>query len=139
MLNLKSNRYNHHHQLVFLFFIVFTVCMCVPLFFFLFFLLLLLTTEVKDKVEGGLFLNVIISKSTAILKLLASKDEALLVRRDALLVLDLLLDIVNRIARLNLKGDGLTSKSLYKDLHDDNVFFVVAFFLVFIILLFNCC
>ena len=86
------------------------------------------TTEAENEVKGGLFLNVIISKGTAILKLLASKDEALLVRRDALLVLNLLLDIVNRIARLNLKGDGLTSKSLYKDLHDDNVFFVVAFF-----------
>ena len=132
-LNLKSNSLQSSSSISILFFIVITVC--VPLFFFF----LLLTTEAKDKVECGLFLNVIVSKSTAILKLLASKDEALLVRRDALLVLDLLLDIVNRIARLNLKGDGLTSKSLYKDLHDDNVFFVVAFFLVFIILLFNCC
>lgn len=125
-LNLKSNSLQSSSSSIsILFFLLLLLCVCVCLFFFFF---LLLTTEAKDKVEGGLFLNVIISKGTAILKLLASKDEALLVRRDALFVLNLLLDIVNRIARLNLKGDGLTSKSLYKDLHDDNVFFVVAFF-----------
>jgi hypothetical protein len=40
--------------------------------------------------------------------LLASEDETLLVRRDAFLVLDLGLDIVNGIAGLNLEGDGLS-------------------------------
>ena len=113
-LSLKSNSYNLHQLVLFYYFYLLILCVCTSFFFFL-----LLTTEAKDKVEGGLFLNVVVSKSTAILKLLASKDEALLVRRDALLVLDLLLDIVNRIARLNFKGDGLTSKSLYKDLHVD--------------------
>ena len=47
--------------------------------------------------EGGLLLDVIISKGAAILKLLASKDKALLVRRDALLVLDLSLDVVDGV------------------------------------------
>ena len=44
---------------------------------------------------------------TAVLELLAGEDEALLIRRNALLVLDLGLDIVNGIRRLDLKGDRL--------------------------------
>jgi hypothetical protein len=43
-------------------------------------------------VEGRLLLDVVVAKSAAILQLLAGEDEALLVGRDALLVLDLLLD-----------------------------------------------
>jgi len=49
--------------------------------------------------------------------LFSSEDEALLVRWDALLVLDLRLDIINSVARLDLQGDGLSGERLYKDLH----------------------
>ena len=59
--------------------------------------------------ECRLLLNVIIGQGAAIFKLLAGKDQALLVRRDALLILDLRLDVVDSIAGLNLKGDGLAS------------------------------
>jgi hypothetical protein len=52
-------------------------------------------------------LNVVVGKGTAVFKLLASEDQALLVRRDALLVLDLGLHIVDGIAGLDLKSDGL--------------------------------
>ncbi len=58
--------------------------------------------EAKDKVEGGLFLNVVICEGASVLKLLARKDEALLVRWNTLLVLNLGLDIVNRVRGLNL-------------------------------------
>ena len=75
------------------------------------------TTEAEDKVEGGLLLDVVVSKGPAILQLLASKDEALLVRGNALLVLDLGLDIVDGIRRLHLEGDGLAGQSLHEDLH----------------------
>ena len=51
--------------------------------------------EMKHQMEGGLLLDAILGESVAILKLLASKDEALLVRGDALLVLDLGLDGLN--------------------------------------------
>ena len=61
--------------------------------------------------ESGLLLDVVIGKSAAILELLSSKDEALLVRGDALLVLDLGLDIINRVGRLHLKGDGLATEN----------------------------
>jgi hypothetical protein len=65
------------------------------------------TTEAQDQVESGLLLDVVVGEGTAILKLLASKNQALLVRRDALLVLDLGLDIVDGVAGLHLKGDSL--------------------------------
>lgn len=52
-------------------------------------------------------LNVVVGKSSAILKLLTSEDQSLLVGWDALLVLDLALDIVDRVRGLDLKGDGL--------------------------------
>ena len=75
------------------------------------------TTQTQDKVEGGLLLDVVVSEGTAILQLLASEDETLLVRRNALLVLDLGLDIVDGVRRLHLKGDGLARQCLHKDLH----------------------
>ena len=47
--------------------------------------------------EGGLLLDVVIGKGTAILKLLAGENQALLVRRNAFLILDLALDVVDGI------------------------------------------
>merc|ERR1712214_146098 len=67
--------------------------------------------------EGGLLLNVVVRKGPAILQLLSSKDQPLLVWGDALLVLDLGLDILNRVRRLHLQGDGLPGQSLDEDLH----------------------
>ena len=42
--------------------------------------------------KGTLFLNIIVRKGTAILKLLAGKNEMLLIRQDAFFVLNLRLD-----------------------------------------------
>jgi hypothetical protein len=64
-------------------------------------------------VKCRFLLDIVIGKGAAILKLLACKDEALLVGGNALLVLDLGLNIVDGIARLNLKGDGLAGQGLY--------------------------
>jgi len=68
-------------------------------------------------VEGALLLDVVVRKSAAILQLLASEDKPLLVRGDALLVLDLCLDVVNGVGGLHLEGDGLAGEGLHKDLH----------------------
>lgn len=57
-------------------------------------------------------LDVIVAQGTAILKLLAGENQALLVGGDSLLVLDLGLNIVDRIAGLDLKGDGLARQGL---------------------------
>merc|ERR1712225_57122 len=51
--------------------------------------LLTATTQAEHEVQSGLLLDVVILEGTAILELLASEDEALLVRGDAPLVLDL--------------------------------------------------
>jgi len=76
------------------------------------------TAKTEDEMEGGLLLDVVIRESAAVLELLASEDEALLIRRDALLILDLGLDVVNGVGRLDLKGDGLAGKGLNEDLHN---------------------
>jgi hypothetical protein len=65
------------------------------------------TAQAEDEVERRLLLDVVIRQGAAILELLACEDQALLVRRDALLVLDLGLDIVDGVGRLHLQGDGL--------------------------------
>ena len=67
--------------------------------------------------KGGLLLDVVIAQSAAVLKLLSSKDEALLIWGDSLLVLDLGLDVLDAVAGLDLKSDGLASKGLDEDLH----------------------
>ena len=67
--------------------------------------------------ERGLLLDVVVGEGAAVLKLLAGEDEALLVGRDALLVLDLGLHVINRVRWLDLEGDGLACERLDEDLH----------------------
>merc|ERR1711885_51055 len=67
--------------------------------------------------KGALLLDVVVRKSSSILKLLTSKDQPLLVWGNFLLVLDLGLHILNGVRWLNLQGDGLASEGLDKDLH----------------------
>ena len=69
------------------------------------------------KVKGRLFLDIVVGQGTTILKLLAGEDKALLIGWDALLVLNLGLDIVNGVRGLDLKGDGLSRQGLDEDLH----------------------
>lgn len=63
---------------------------------------------------GTNLLDVVVGQSSAILELFASKDQSLLVRGNTLLVLDLGLDIVDRIGGLDLKGNGLARQGLHK-------------------------
>ena len=67
--------------------------------------------------ERGILLDGIVLEGAVVLELLAGEDEALLIWWDSLLVLDLRLDVVYGIRRLNLKGDGLAGESLDEDLH----------------------
>lgn len=55
------------------------------------------TTEAENKVESRLLLDVVIREGAAILELLAGENQSLLVRRNTLLVLNLGLDIVDRV------------------------------------------
>ena len=67
--------------------------------------------------EGRLLLDVVVAESTAILKLLASEDQALLIGGNTFLILDLSLDVLDGVGRLNIQGDGLASQGLHEDLH----------------------
>ena len=58
---------------------------------------LLATAQAQHQVERGLLLNVVVCERPAVLKLLPRENEALLVRRNALLVLDLGLDVVDGV------------------------------------------
>jgi len=59
----------------------------------------LATTETEHEVESGLFLNVVILKSSSLLKLFAGENQTLLIGRDAFLVLDLGLDVIDCVKR----------------------------------------
>ena len=72
--------------------------------------------------EGGLLLDVVVRKSAAVLKLLTGENETLLIRRDALLVLDLGLDVLDGVGRLDVERNSFARQSLYEYLHAMNVF-----------------
>ena len=67
--------------------------------------------------ESGLLLDIIVGEGAAVLKLLAGEDQALLVRGNSFLVLDLAFDIIDRVRGLHLEGDGLPREGLDKNLH----------------------
>ena len=71
----------------------------------------------QHKVQRGLFLDVVVRQGTVILKLLTRKNQALLIRRDALLVLNFLLDPLNRVRRIDVQRNGFARESLDEDLH----------------------
>merc|ERR1712066_1142090 len=75
------------------------------------------TAEAQNQMQGRLLLNVVVRERAPIFELLAREDQPLLVGRNALLVLDLGLHIVDRVRWLHLQRDGLASKCLDKNLH----------------------
>merc|ERR1719325_190101 len=75
------------------------------------------SSQSEHKMESALLLDVVVREGPAVLQLLSSKDKPLLVWGDALLVLDLGLDILNGVRRLHLQGDGLPGQCLDEDLH----------------------
>merc|ERR1711943_2059 len=75
------------------------------------------TSESEDEMEGGLLLDVVIGEGSAVLELLSSEDESLLIWRNTFFVLDLGLDVLNGVCGLDIEGDGLTSEGLDEDLH----------------------
>jgi hypothetical protein len=59
----------------------------------------------------------LIRESPAVLELLPGKDKSLLIRGDALFVLDFRLDIVDRVRGFDLEGNRLAGQCLDEDLH----------------------
>jgi len=75
------------------------------------------TAETQHQVERRLLLDVVVGQSATVLELLAGEDQTLLVRRNSLFVLNLGFDILNGVAWLDLKGDGLSRQSFHENLH----------------------
>jgi len=67
--------------------------------------------------QGRLLLYVIVAESSPVFELFSGKDESLLVRRNSFLVLDLLFDVFDGVARLAVEGDGFACEGFYKNLH----------------------
>lgn len=72
--------------------------------------------------QSRFLLDVIVGESTSILELLSGENQTLLIRRNAFLILNLRLDIIDSVARLNLESDGLASEGLddYKSIVSKN-------------------
>jgi len=75
------------------------------------------TTKAQHQVEGRLLLDIVVRKGAAIFQLLASENQALLIRGNAFLILDLRLHVFNRVRRFHIKSDGLASQRFHEDLH----------------------
>jgi hypothetical protein len=76
-----------------------------------------MASEERTEMQSRLLLDVIIRKGPAVFKLLASKDQALLVGWNTLLVLNLRFHVVIGIRRFNFERNGLAGKSLHEVLH----------------------
>merc|ERR1711972_56387 len=75
------------------------------------------TSESQDQMESGFLLDVVVSQSSSIFKLLTSEDKSLLIGWDTFLVLDLSLNVLNGVRWFDIEGDGLSSQGLNEDLH----------------------
>jgi len=73
--------------------------------------------QAEHQVQSGLLLDVVVGEGATVVELLALEDKELLVRGNALLVLDLLLNRLDRVRVVDIEGDGLVGKSLDEDLH----------------------
>lgn len=78
------------------------------------------TTETENQVECRLLLYVIVAESAAVLELLAGKDQALLVRRDAFLVLYLSFDVIDCVRGLDFESDSFAREGLDENLHSES-------------------
>jgi len=68
-------------------------------------------------VEGGFLLDVVVRKSSSILKLFSSEDKSLLIWRDTFFILDLGFNILDGVCWFDIKGDSLSSEGFDEDLH----------------------
>mmetsp|Transcript_1041 Transcript_1041/g.1806 ORF Transcript_1041/g.1806 Transcript_1041/m.1806 type:complete len:162 (-) Transcript_1041:6-491(-) len=74
-------------------------------------------TKTEDEMEGGLLLDIVVGEGSAVLELLTGEDKTLLIRGDALLILDLGLYVVDGVGRLDIEGDSLAREGLDENLH----------------------
>lgn len=75
------------------------------------------STQPQNQVQRRFLLDVVIAQGASIFQLLSGKNQTLLIRRDSFLVLNLGLDVVDRITWLDIERDSLSCQGLDKDLH----------------------
>ena len=66
------------------------------------------SAQTEHQVQGRLLLNVVVRKGAAILKLLSSENQTLLIWGDPLLVLNLSLHVLDRIGGLDVESNSLS-------------------------------
>ena len=69
------------------------------------------TPQTKNQVKRRLLLDVIIRQGPPIFELFPSEDETLLIRRNALFILDLRLHVIDGIRGLHLQSDRFPSET----------------------------
>ena len=67
--------------------------------------------------QRGFFLDVKVTQFSPVFELLTGEDQSLFVVLGTFFVLDLLLDVHDRFARLHVQSNRLTSPRLYEVLH----------------------
>jgi len=75
------------------------------------------TAKSKHQVECGFFLNVVIGKSSSVFKLFSSENQTLLLRRNPLFILNLGLDVGNRVVGLDIKRNRFPCEGFDENLH----------------------
>ena len=85
-------------------------------------------SKTEHEMESGFLLDIVVGESAAVFELFSGEDESLLIRGDALLVLNFGLDIVNGVGRFDIEGDGLAREGFDKYLHDEKYLSVLSLF-----------
>lgn len=67
--------------------------------------------------QGGLFLDVVVGERAVVLQLVVGEKQSLLIGRDAFLVLDLGLHVLDGVGRFDIERDGLSGQGFDEDLH----------------------
>ena len=75
------------------------------------------TTKMQHKIDGGFLLNVVVRKTSALMKCLAGKHQQLFIRWNTFFFLNLGLDISDSITLIDIKSNGLSGEKLHKNLH----------------------
>merc|ERR1711937_164196 len=75
------------------------------------------TTHFQHKMKGRFLLDVVILKGTTIFELFTREDQTLLIRWNALFILDLSLHGFNCVGAFNLESNSFPCECLHKDLH----------------------
>ena len=83
-------------------------------------------SKTEHEMESGFLLDIVVGESAAVFELFSGEDESLLIRGDALLVLNFGLDIVNGVGRFDIEGDGLARQGFDKYLHDEKYLSVLS-------------